>query len=224
MTKNMKLKLKKSLAKIILNEEPEEFEYKDGSVTLFGKLVKKIFKKDKITKEDVEGPTLKLLKGTCKNSIQLEYNMDQCHLALIDKIDWSDRFHNDLNKPLPLTGPPGRKIIPVSYFFNHDLEYLNYGTKESMYAFLVTKIKAARYEDKGIEERFQLYGARVFKRTTKMLNWESTTGINIVIGSTKAISIISLYRSLTHSLTSECSKHQVNMKFLGTHIKSQHQY
>ncbi|GJY38844.1 hypothetical protein Tco_0425208 [Tanacetum coccineum] len=105
-------------------EEPEEFEYKDGSMTLFGKLVKKIFKKDKITKEDVEGPTLKLLKGTCKNSIQLEYNMDQCHLALTDKIDWSDRFHNDLNKPLPLTGPPGRKRIPVSYFFNHDLEYL----------------------------------------------------------------------------------------------------
>ncbi|GJT51939.1 hypothetical protein Tco_0978096 [Tanacetum coccineum] len=58
----------------------------------------KIFKKDKITKEDVE-----------------------------DKIDWinpeGDRFHHDMSKPLPLTGPPGRKRIP-----------------------------AARYEDEGIEE------------------------------------------------------------------------
>ncbi|GJY79288.1 hypothetical protein Tco_0485089 [Tanacetum coccineum] len=80
-------------------KELDEFEYKDGSVTLFGKLVQKIFKKDKITKEDVE-----------------------------DKIDWinpeGDRFHHDMSKPLPLTGPPGRKSIPVSYFFNHDLEYL----------------------------------------------------------------------------------------------------
>ncbi|GJR73946.1 hypothetical protein Tco_0086311 [Tanacetum coccineum] len=47
----------------------------------------KIFKKDKITKEDVEGLAFELLKGTCKNSLELEYNMDQCHLALTDKID-----------------------------------------------------------------------------------------------------------------------------------------
>ncbi|GJT11592.1 hypothetical protein Tco_0858634 [Tanacetum coccineum] len=137
-------------------EEPDEFEYKDGSMTLFGKHVKKIFKKDKITKEDMEGPAFELLKGTCKNNIEIEYNMDQCYLALRDKIDWinpeGDMFHHDLSKPLPLTGPPGRKRIPVSYFFNHDLEYLKYGTKENTYALLVTKNKAARYEDEEIEE------------------------------------------------------------------------
>ncbi|GJY49822.1 hypothetical protein Tco_0439778 [Tanacetum coccineum] len=121
---NMKFKLKKFLL-VDVEEEPDKHEYKNGSVVIFGKLVKKIFKKDKITKEDVEGP-FELLKGTCKNIIKLEYNMEQCHLALIYKIDWtnpeSDRFHHDLSKPLPLTGPPGRKRIPVSYFFNHDLE------------------------------------------------------------------------------------------------------
>ncbi|GJU66406.1 hypothetical protein Tco_1252665 [Tanacetum coccineum] len=121
---NMKFKLKKFLL-VDVEEEPDEHEYKNGSVVIFGKLVNKIFKKDKITKEDVEGP-FELLKGTCKNIIKLEYNMEQCHLALIYKIDWtnpeSDRFHHDLSKPLPLTGPPGRKRIPVSYFFNHDLE------------------------------------------------------------------------------------------------------
>ncbi|GJY04727.1 hypothetical protein Tco_0370667 [Tanacetum coccineum] len=42
-----------------------------------------------------------------------------------------DRFHHGLSKPLPLIGPPDRKRIPVSYFFNHDLEYLKYGTKEN---------------------------------------------------------------------------------------------
>ncbi|GKA51585.1 hypothetical protein Tco_0744781 [Tanacetum coccineum] len=102
-----------------IEEEPDEHEYKNGSVVIFGKLVKKIFKKDKITKEDVEGP-FELLKGTCKNIIKLEYKMEQCHLALIYKIDWtnleSDRFHHDLSKPLPLTGPPGRKRIPAARY------------------------------------------------------------------------------------------------------------
>nr|GEX15087.1 retrovirus-related Pol polyprotein from transposon TNT 1-94 [Tanacetum cinerariifolium] len=111
---------------------------------------------DKITKEDVEGPTFKLLRGTYKNSLEHEYNMDQCHLALTDKIDWinpkGDRFHRDLSKSLPLIGPLGRKRILVSYFFNHDLEYLKYGIKENTYALSVTKFKAARYEDEGIEE------------------------------------------------------------------------
>ncbi|GJX92931.1 hypothetical protein Tco_0347517 [Tanacetum coccineum] len=40
--------------------------------------------------------------------------MDHCHLAMIDMIDWTnlegDRFHNDLSKPLPLVGPPDRKL------------------------------------------------------------------------------------------------------------------
>ncbi|GKE80695.1 hypothetical protein Tco_1550695 [Tanacetum coccineum] len=116
-------------------KEPEEHEYKDGSVTQFA---------------------FELLKGTCKNSIELEYNMDQCSLALTDKIDWinpeGDRFHQDLSKPLPLTGPPSKKRIPVNYFFNHDLEYLVKGSKERTYALFITKIKATRYEDEGIEE------------------------------------------------------------------------
>nr|GEY29785.1 hypothetical protein [Tanacetum cinerariifolium] len=109
---DIKLRLKKFL------EEPHEHKYKNGSVVIFGKLVRKIFNKDKVTKEDLKG----------------------------------DRFHHDLSKPLPLTKPPGRKRILVSYFVNHDLEYLKYGTKENRYAFSVTKIKAARYQDKGIEE------------------------------------------------------------------------
>ncbi|GKD47066.1 hypothetical protein Tco_1271711 [Tanacetum coccineum] len=63
-----------------------------------------------------------------------------------------DRFHQDLSKPLALTRPPGKKRIPVNYFFNHDLEYLVKGSRERTYALFVTKIKAARYEDEGIEE------------------------------------------------------------------------
>ncbi|GJW28598.1 hypothetical protein Tco_0045473 [Tanacetum coccineum] len=74
-----------------------------------------------------------------------------------------DRFNQVLSKPLPLTGPPGKKRIPVNYFFNHDLEYLVKGSKERTLrrpctinfcynALHVTKIKASRYEDEAIEE------------------------------------------------------------------------
>nr|GEX46912.1 hypothetical protein [Tanacetum cinerariifolium] len=45
-------------------EEPEEYEYRDGSVTQFGKLVKKIFKKDVIRKDDVDGELYKFSDGT----------------------------------------------------------------------------------------------------------------------------------------------------------------
>ncbi|GJW51127.1 hypothetical protein Tco_0092478 [Tanacetum coccineum] len=105
-------------------EEPEEYEYRDGSVTQFGKLVKKIFKKDKITKADVDGPSFELLKGTCKNSIKLEYNMNQVSLALTNKIDW----------------------------INPESEYLMHGTNDNTFALSLTETKAARYEDEGIEE------------------------------------------------------------------------
>nr|GEU57534.1 hypothetical protein [Tanacetum cinerariifolium] len=84
-------------------EEPNEHEYKDGSMTIFRKLVKKVFNKDKITKEDMKGQEFELLKGTCNNNIELEYNMEQCHLTLTNKINWinpeGDRFHHDLSKP-----------------------------------------------------------------------------------------------------------------------------
>nr|GEW71522.1 hypothetical protein [Tanacetum cinerariifolium] len=159
-------------------KELEEYKYKDGFVTFFGKLVKKIFKKDKITKEDVEGLTFELLKGTCKNSIELEYNINQCTLALIDKIYWinlesGDRFHKNLSKLLPLIGPPGKKRIPVSYFFNHDLEYLMHGTKENMYALSVTKTKDARYKDEGIKEMIP----SLWSRSIQKYNRDKELGI-----------------------------------------------
>ncbi|GJT10293.1 hypothetical protein Tco_0857335 [Tanacetum coccineum] len=130
-------------------EEPEEHELQNGSVVMFDKCMKKFLNKDKFTKEDLEGPAFGLLKNRFKNIVELEYNIEQCHLALIEKIDWANpegnRFHDDLSKPLSLVGPPGRKTIPTSYFFNQDLEYLEYGNEEKKYALSVTKIKAARY-------------------------------------------------------------------------------
>ncbi|GKC28001.1 hypothetical protein Tco_1035295 [Tanacetum coccineum] len=111
-----------------VEDEPKEQKLLNGSVVLFGKCMKKFLNKDKITKEDLKGLTFELLKKRCKNSVELEYNMEQYYLALTNKTDWANprvnRFHDDLSKPLPLVGPLGRKTIPISYFFNQDLEYL----------------------------------------------------------------------------------------------------
>ncbi|GJY34871.1 hypothetical protein Tco_0419340 [Tanacetum coccineum] len=99
-----------------------------GSIIDFIKFAKNCLKKDKLTKADLEGPAFKLLKGNYKNHIKLEYNMEQCYLALTDQIDWAnpegDICSYDLSKPLPLQDPPGRTTIPVDCFFNKDLEYL----------------------------------------------------------------------------------------------------
>ncbi|GJU44223.1 hypothetical protein Tco_1201489 [Tanacetum coccineum] len=98
---------------------------------------------DKIPKADLDGPVYKLLKGTCKSSIELEYNMDQCYNALMDQIDYinpkGDRCPYDLSKPLPLQGSLGHLTILVDFFFNNDLEYLKTRNSERKYTTSITK-------------------------------------------------------------------------------------
>nr|GEX23711.1 retrovirus-related Pol polyprotein from transposon TNT 1-94 [Tanacetum cinerariifolium] len=77
---------------------------------------------------------------------------------------------DDLSKPLPLVGHPGRKTNPISYFFNCDLEYLKYRNQEKKYALSITKIKAARYEDLGIKEMISYLWSQEFKNKTEMLS------------------------------------------------------
>ncbi|GJV99308.1 hypothetical protein Tco_1554560 [Tanacetum coccineum] len=56
----------------------------------FTKFAMNRLKLDKITKADLVGPVYKLLNGTCKSSIELEYNIDQCYNALTDQLDWTN--------------------------------------------------------------------------------------------------------------------------------------
>ncbi|GJR22992.1 hypothetical protein Tco_0971519 [Tanacetum coccineum] len=138
------------------DKDPKKYELQIGSTVMFAKKMKVFLKKDNITRADLERPTFEILKNKFKNSIELEYNLKQCYLAMPDKIDWAnpkgDRFHTYLSKPLPLEGPSGRKIIPTRYFFNKDLEYLKHGNQKNKYALSLSKLKAARYEKEGIEE------------------------------------------------------------------------
>ncbi|GJT44674.1 hypothetical protein Tco_0953389 [Tanacetum coccineum] len=134
----------------MVNSEKDPLTFNDvmGSVVDFTKFTKNCLKKDKITKVDLEGPAFKLLKGKHRNYIELEYNMEQCYLALTYQLDWvnpkGDRIPHDISKPLPLHGAPGRLTIPVDFFFNKDLEYLTTWNVEKKYATSLTKPKDAR--------------------------------------------------------------------------------
>nr|GEV30869.1 hypothetical protein [Tanacetum cinerariifolium] len=79
-----------------LQKALEEFDDLLRTTFDFLNIVKHPLKKDK------------LLKGTCKSCIELEYHLEQCYLAFFDKLDWTNpeggRIPQDLSKPLPFLG------------------------------------------------------------------------------------------------------------------------
>nr|GEV26668.1 hypothetical protein [Tanacetum cinerariifolium] len=84
------------------------------------------------------------------------YNMEECYKALNDQLDWNnpkgDRYPFDLSKPLPLVESRNHLIVLVDYFFNNDLAYLLRGSTDKTYMTSLTKMKAAKYDLKGIED------------------------------------------------------------------------
>ncbi|GJX17503.1 hypothetical protein Tco_0218335 [Tanacetum coccineum] len=82
--------------------------------------------------------------------------MDECHKLLSNKVDLSNpeghQILRNIYEPLPLGGPPGQVTIQPQFFFNKDLEYLLTGDKERKIALSISKLKAARYLDFGLEE------------------------------------------------------------------------
>ncbi|GJZ02021.1 hypothetical protein Tco_0519982 [Tanacetum coccineum] len=111
--------------------------------------------KDHLTFNDLMATPVDFSKHL-SSSIELEYNFKECFNALTNKLDWNnpegDRYLFDLSKPLPLQGPPGHRTVVADYFFNNDLEYLKTSDPEVTYTLSITKIKAAWYEIKGIED------------------------------------------------------------------------
>ncbi|GJV82278.1 hypothetical protein Tco_1518148 [Tanacetum coccineum] len=112
--------------------------------------------KKKLCKADLEGPAFNLVKAFHKNSVFLQYQMDECHKLLTNKVDLSNpeghQIPQNIYDPLPLGGPPGQVTIQPQFFFNKDLDYLLTGDKERKIALSISKLKAARYLDFGLEE------------------------------------------------------------------------
>ncbi|GJR51012.1 hypothetical protein Tco_1401533 [Tanacetum coccineum] len=112
--------------------------------------------KKKLCKADLEGPAFNLVKAFHKNIVFLQYQMDECHKLLTNKVDLSNpeghQILRNIYEPLPLGGPPGQVTIQPQFFFNKDLDYLLTGDKERKIALSISKLKAARYLDFGLEE------------------------------------------------------------------------
>ncbi|GKE91925.1 hypothetical protein Tco_1573020 [Tanacetum coccineum] len=62
---------------------------------------------DNLTQEVLTGPTYDLIKGTCKNVVELEYHLEEVFKATNDQLDWHNpegrSYPHDLSKPLPLS-------------------------------------------------------------------------------------------------------------------------
>ncbi|GJY57857.1 hypothetical protein Tco_0457749 [Tanacetum coccineum] len=138
-------------------QDPEENKLQRKTSDI-GSFIKWFYKRTgkKLCKADLEGPTFNLVKAFHNNSVSLQFQMDECHKLLTDKVDLVNpeghQILRNVYEPLPLGGPPGQVTIQPQLFFNKDLEYLLSGDKEQKTALSISKLKAARYLDFGLEE------------------------------------------------------------------------
>ncbi|GJT20651.1 hypothetical protein Tco_0890588 [Tanacetum coccineum] len=104
-----------------------------------------------LKQKDLEGPAFEIVKVFHPNVIHLQFQMEECHKLLTDRVDDAIIRYN-VSKPLPLGGQPGQVTIQTDFFFNKDLEYLRYGSKGGRPALSISKMKAAYYPDVGLEQ------------------------------------------------------------------------
>ncbi|GKB59377.1 hypothetical protein Tco_0915563 [Tanacetum coccineum] len=75
----------------------------------------KRIRKSKLSKTNLEGPAFKVVRPFYTNNISLQFQIEECHLLLIDQIDLVNPEGNqimpDVSKPLPLGGPPMQPTI-----------------------------------------------------------------------------------------------------------------
>nr|GEU92037.1 hypothetical protein [Tanacetum cinerariifolium] len=133
---------------------------KDDSRTLFNELmdtpldfsacVMNQLKVDTLTPKLLAGPTYKLMKGSCKSLVELEFFHEEVYKATTDQLDWNNpegqQYPHDLRKLLSLIPTSwGHCVIPFDHFINNDLEYLRGGVSSRKYTTSVTKTKAVDY-------------------------------------------------------------------------------
>ncbi|GKD59475.1 hypothetical protein Tco_1296984, partial [Tanacetum coccineum] len=75
--------------------------------------------KTKLTQADLEGQAYEVVKPFYPDIVHLQFQMEECHKMLTNKIDWTnpegDQVRIDINRPLPLGGPPGMRTCIVNF-------------------------------------------------------------------------------------------------------------
>nr|GEU77789.1 hypothetical protein [Tanacetum cinerariifolium] len=124
-------------------------ELMDTPVDFFTFLMNRL-KVDTLTPKLLAGPTYKLMKGSCKSLVELEFFLEGVYKAMTDQLDWvnleGQQYPHNLLKPLPLIpNSCGRRVILFDHFINNAHEYLRGGASSRKYTTFVTKTKAADY-------------------------------------------------------------------------------
>ncbi|GJU54575.1 hypothetical protein Tco_1228289 [Tanacetum coccineum] len=144
-------------ALVLTSETPDENSLlaKTGDMTTFMNWYYRQMNKTELTQADFEGKDYEVYKAFYPDVIHLQFQMKECHKMLTDQVEWTnpegDQVRFDVKRPLPLSGLPGHATIQTHFFFNKDLEYLRYGNKGSSPALSISKMKAARYPEFGLE-------------------------------------------------------------------------
>ncbi|GJV02616.1 ribonuclease H-like domain-containing protein [Tanacetum coccineum] len=154
---------------LLIKEDPRESfnELIDTPLDFLAFLMNRL-KVDTLTPVLLTGPTFKLMKGSCKSLVELEYLFEEVYKETTDQLDWNNpegqQYPHDLRKPLPLIpNSRGCRVIPIDNFINNDLVNLSGGVSSQKYETSVTKTKAIDYwhikwiEDLG-RKRQQFYG------------------------------------------------------------------
>ncbi|GKE14717.1 hypothetical protein Tco_1422294 [Tanacetum coccineum] len=89
-----------------------------------------------LTPKDLEGPAYEIVKAFHPDVVHLQFQMEECHKLLTDKVD----------------DEPDHITIQSDFFFNKDLEYLQYGCKIGRPALSISKMKVAFYPDVGLKQ------------------------------------------------------------------------
>nr|GEU76724.1 hypothetical protein [Tanacetum cinerariifolium] len=88
-----------------------------------------------------------------------DIDMPQGKEGTQEKLDWENPeggdYPFDLSKPLSLITRGNRQSVPVEFFINNDLKYLQGGTSTMTYTMSTTKIKAAQYDLPGNKDMVQ---------------------------------------------------------------------
>ncbi|GKB43167.1 hypothetical protein Tco_0888109 [Tanacetum coccineum] len=133
--------------------EENKLQRKTYDIGSFIKWLSRRTGKKKLCKADLEGPAFNLVKAFHKNIVFLQYQMDECHKLLTNKVDLVNpeghQILGNIYEPLPLGGPPGQLGIE-SYQTKINLELpnwdaANYYFKEDYT--IVHKPRAVVYRD-----------------------------------------------------------------------------
>nr|GEU89815.1 hypothetical protein [Tanacetum cinerariifolium] len=149
----------------------KEFDELMSTPIEFSSYILNGLKIENLTQEILLGPSFRLLKGTRLNYAKLEYDFEECYKALSEKLDCKNPeggdYPFDLSKPLPLITHRNHQSVPVEFFINNDLKYLQGGISTMIYPTSTAKTKAAQYDLPGIKD---MDCDRIPKRPTMYLN------------------------------------------------------